>query len=218
MKTREWDRHVAPRLLDSLPGGWSAHKGHLSTIAADGHLAWHISRQVSKSGGFEFHAVIQPLYIYSDVLVGNLDEILGHGVGGVRSFFTEQTPEEVPVHEIVPLFERFALPYFHRYGRDLVAFLTLPTGFARARPVGRGTWTTEAWTAGAYSLLGDWTKARRSWANCLTEMAYFDADLAPETRRLAAHGVDAEGQQLRSALLAWLGENERDMRDTWRLP
>ncbi|QNN54408.1 hypothetical protein [Nocardioides mesophilus] len=217
MRTREWDQHVAPRLLEALPDGWSARNGHLSSVAAEGHLAWHISRQVSKSGGFEFHAVIQPLYVCSTVLVGNFDEILGHGVRGVRSFFTAATPDAVPVHEIVPLIQRYALPYFDRYGRDLPSFLSLTTGFARSRPEGRGTWTTEAWTAGAHSLLGDWPEARRSWGNCLTELAYFDSDVAPETRRLAAHGVDAHDGPRRSALVAWLLENERDMRVRWHL-
>jgi hypothetical protein len=85
-------------------------------------------------------------------------------------------------------------------------------------PERRGTWTTEAWTAGACSLLGDWAAARRAWANCLTELAYFDADLAPETRRLAAHGVDADDSQRRSALVARLLENEQEMRVRWHLP
>jgi hypothetical protein len=218
MKTREWDREVAPCLLEALPDGWSAHNGHLSSIAADGHLAWHVSRQVSKSGGFEFHAVIQPLYIQSKILVGNFDEILGHGIGGVRSFFTADTPDVVPVDEIVSLIQHFAFPYFDRYGRDLPSLVTLTSGFARTRPGGRGTWTTEAWTAGACSLVGDWTQARRAWANCLTELAYFDADLAPETRRLAAHGVDADDGQRRSALVARLLENEQEMRVRWHLP
>lgn len=151
------------------------------------------------------------------MLVGNFDEILGHGVHGVRSFFTAQTPDAVPVDEIVPLIQRFAFSYFDRYGRDLRSFLALPTGFARSRPEGRGTWTTEAWSAGAYSLLGDWAEARRAWANCLTELAYFGDDLAPETRRLAAHGVDADDSERRSALVAWLLENEREMRVTWHL-
>ena len=131
LKTREWDRHVAPGLLEALPEGWSAYNGHLSTVAADGHLAWHISRQVSRSGGFEFHALIQPLYIYSTVLVGNFDEILGHGDTDVRSFFIADTPDEVPLDEIVSLVRRFAFPYFERYGTDLRSFLTLTTGFAR---------------------------------------------------------------------------------------
>lgn len=218
MKTREWDRHVAPRLLEALPAGWSAYNGHLSTVAAEGHLAWHISRQISRSGGFEFHAVIQPLYIHSTVLVGNFDEILGHGVRDVRSFFIADTPDEVPVDEIMSLARRFALPYFERYGTDLRSFLALTTGFARSRPEGRGTWTTEAWTAGAYSLLGEWAAARRAWTDCLTELAYFEADLAPETRRLAAHGADADDSERRSALVAWLLENEREMRARWRLP
>lgn len=218
MKTREWDRHVAPRLLEALPAGWSACNGRLSTVAADGHLAWHISRQVSRSGGFEFHAVIQPLYIYSTVLVGNFDEILGHGAKGVRSFFIADTPDEVPVDEIVSLARGFAFPYFERYGTDLRSFLILTTGFARSRPERRGTWTTEAWAAGAYSLLGEWAEAGRAWADCLTELAYFDADLAPETRRLAAHGADARDDERRSALVGWLHENEREMRVRWRLP
>lgn len=217
MKTSQWDRQVAPRLLQSLPDGWSARNGHLSRLAADGHLAWHVSRQVSRSGGFEFHAVIQPLFIPSTVLVGNFDEILGHGVRGVRSYFTAETPDAVPVDEIVALVQRFAFPYFDRYGRDLRAFLSLTTGLARSRPHGRGTWTTEAWTAGACTLLGDWEAAGRAWANCLTELAYFDADLAPETRRLAAQGVDADDSHRRSALVAWLLENEHDMRATWHL-
>ena len=218
MKTRDWDRHVAPRLLEALPSGWSARNGHLSTVAADGHLAWHISRQVSRSGGFEFHAVIQPLYVYSTALIGNFDEILGHGAKDVRSFFVAKTPDEVPVEAIVTLSRRFAMPYFDRYGTDLRSFLTLPTDFARSRPEGRGTWTTEAWAAGAHSLLGDWAEARRAWTNCLTELAYFGDDLAPETRRLAAHGADAGDSERRSALVAWLLENEREMRVKWRLP
>lgn len=218
MKTREWDRHVAPRLLEALPEGWSARNGHLSAVAADGHLACHISRQVSRSGGFEFHAVIQPLYIYSTTLVGNFDEILGHGAKDVRSFFVADTPDEVPVEEIASLAHRFALPYFDRYGTDLGSFLALPIKFARSRPEGRGTWTTEAWTAGAYSLLGEWAEATRAWTNCLTELAHFGEDLAPETRRLAAHGADAGDSERRSALVGWLLENEVEMRSRWRLP
>ena len=217
MKTRDWDRHVAPRLLEALPEGWTARNGHLSSIAADGHLAWHISRQVSQSGGYEFHAVIQPLYVVSTVLVGNFDEILGHGPRRVRSFFTEDTPDEVPVEEIVSLVRRFAFPYFERYGTDLRSYLALPTGFARSRPGGRGTWTTEAWAGGAHSLLGEWDLAARSWSACLTELAYFDADLAPDTRRLAAHGADAGDAERRAALVAWLLENESEMRAIWRV-
>lgn len=218
MRTREWDRDVAPRLLEALPEGWSAHNGHLSTVAADGHLAWHISRQLSRSGGFELHAVIQPLYVCSTVLVGNFDKILGHGVDDVRSFFIAHTPDEVPVEEIVSLAHRFALPYFDRYGTGLRSFLALPVDFARSRPDGRGTWTTEAWTAGAHSLLGEWAEAKRAWTNCLTELAYFAEDLAPETRRLAAHGADAGDAESRAALVAWLLENEREMRVRWHLP
>jgi hypothetical protein len=124
----------------------------------------------------------------------------------------------VPVDEIVDLARRFAMPYFDRYGTDLGSFLELPTGFARPRPDGRGTWTTEAWTAGAYSLLGEWAEAQRAWTNCLTELAYFGDDLAPETRRIAAHGADAGDSERRSALIARLMENEREMRVRWRLP
>ena len=130
----------------------------------------------------------------------------------MRSFVVADTLNEVPVEEIVSLARRFALPYFDRYGTDLRSFLTLPTGFARSRPEGRGTWTTEAWTAGAYSLLDKWAEAKRAWTNCLRELAYFGDDLAPETRRLAAHGADAGDSERRSALVAWLLENEREMR------
>ena len=218
MRTREWDRDVAPRVLEALPEGWSAHNGHLSTVAADGHLAWHISRQLSRSGGFELHAVIQPLYVCSTVLVGNFDKILGHGVDDVRSFFIAHTPDEVPVEEIVSLAHRFALPYFDRYGTGLRSFLALPVDFARSRPDGRGTWTTEAWTAGAHSLLGEWAEAKRAWTNCLTELAYFAEDLAPETRRRLRRGRRAGDAESRAALVAWLLENEREMRVRWHLP
>lgn len=116
------------------------------------------------------------------MLVGNFDEILGHGVRGVRSFFTAETPDAVPVDEIVLLIQQFAFPYFDRYGRDLRSFLTLTTGLARSRPERRGTWTTEAWTAGACTLLGDWEGAGRAWANCLTELAYFDGRCVGDVR------------------------------------
>jgi hypothetical protein len=78
--------------------------------------------------------------------------------------------------------------------------------------------STETWTAGAYSLLGEWAEAQRAWTSCLTELAYFGDDLAPETRRFAAHGADAGDSGRRSALVAWLLENEREMRVGWRLP
>ena len=118
MKTREWDRHVAPRLLEALPEGWSAHNSSLSTVAADGHLAWHISRQVSRSGGFEFHAVIQPLYVYSTALIGNFDK--GNPRArrqGRAELLVADTLDEVPVEEIVSLARRFALPYFNATAR-----------------------------------------------------------------------------------------------------
>ena len=70
---------------------------------------------------------------------------------------------------------------------------------------------------GGYSLLGEWAEATRAWINCLTELGYFGDDLAPETRRLAAHGADAGDSERRSALIAWL-ENEREMRVRRRLP
>jgi hypothetical protein len=153
----------------------------------------------------------------SEVVDRSLGEILGHGVTGVRSYFTEDEPDAVPVDEIRALIQRFALPHFDRYGQDLKSFVKLTTSFAKSRPQRRGTWSTEAWTAGAYSLLNDWTRSRQSWQNCLLELAQFDDDHAPEVRKLAVQAVDAKDDQTQAAVVAWLGENEADMKRRWGL-
>lgn len=217
MRTREWDELIAPQLMSALPGAWVARDGYLSRVADDGHLAWHVTRQVTRGGGYKFHAIIQPLYVVSEVMVGDLRADLGHGVPGVRSYFTETAVDQVPVDEVLGLITRYAVPYFNRYGTDLKSFLKLTTSFAKPRPQRRGTWTTEAWTAGAYSLRGDWRRAQRAWAGCLLELALFDDDLAPGLRKLAAQALDAHDTQTRSAVVGWLLENEAAMKRIWRL-
>lgn len=217
MRTREWDQLVAPQLTNALPGTWTIRSGYLSHVPGEGHLAWHVSRQVTRGGGYRFHAVIQPLYVVSDVVDRGLGEILGHGDPGVRAYFTEDEPDAVPVEEIQALIQRFALPHFERFGRGLSSFLKLVTSFAKIRPHQRGTWSTEAWTAGAHTLLDDWKRARNSWQDCLLELAQFDDDHAPDLRRLAAQAVDAKDAETRAAIVAWLGENENEMKGKWNL-
>lgn len=218
MRTREWDRLIAPQLMSALPGTWIARKGYLSSVPDGGHLAWHVTRQVTIGGGYKFHAIIQPLYVVSEVMVGDLGADLGHAVPGVRSYFTAETADDVPVDEIRDLIRGYALPYLDRYGNDLKSFLELTTEFAKSRPRRRGTWTTEAWTAGAHTLRGDWRKARRSWTNCLRELAQFEDDLAPRLRKLAAQALDADDPQTRDAVVGWLHENEVEMKRIWGLP
>lgn len=217
MRMREWDGLIAPRLVSALPGTWRARGGYLSRVAGEGHLAWHLTRQGRRGGGYRFHAIIQPLYVVSEVMVGDLQVELGHGVPGVRSFFTEVEADQVPVEEIRDLISAYAVPYFSRYGTDLKSFLDLSTSLARSRPQRRGTWNTEAWTAGACSLRGDWRRARRAWADCLRELAQFDDDLSPRLRKLAAQALDAHDHQSRDAVVGWLLENEDEMKRLWHL-
>ena len=218
MRTRRWDEHVAPRLVPALPGRWIVRDGCLWHVAGSGHLAWRITRQPTRSGGYSFYADIQPLYVVTDKLVGDLGFELGHGVPGANYYFPKaEDPEAVPVSDIWLLFERFAVPHFNKYGRELKAFVKLPTAFAKSRPQRRGTWNTEAWAAGAYSFLGDWKRARQSWRNCLFELAQFDDDHEPKLRNLAVHAVDADNPQTCGAVVAWLEENEAEMRRIWKL-
>jgi len=187
-------------------------------VAGSGHLAWRITQQSTRSGGYSFYANIQPLYVVTDKLVGDLGVELGRGVPGANYYFPKaEDPQSVPVADIRLLFERFAVPHFERYGRDLKSFVKLPTAFAKSRPQRRGTWNTEAWSAGAYSFLGDWKQARQSWLNCLLGLAQFEGDHEPMLRKLAVLGVDAEDPQIRGAVVGWLGENEAEMRRIWEL-
>jgi hypothetical protein len=181
-------------------------------------LAWRVTRQPTRSGGYSFYANIQPLYVVTDKLVGDLGIELGHGVPSARDYFPKaDDPQAVPVADIRLLFERFAVPHFEQYGRDLKSFVKLPATFAKSRPQRRGTWNTDAWAAGAYSFLGDWKRARQSWQGCLTELAQFDSDHEPMLRKLAALGVEADNLQTRGTVVAWLEENEAEMRRIWRL-
>jgi hypothetical protein len=218
MRTRSWDEHVAPQLVATLSDGWTIRDGCLWRVAGSGHLAWRITRQSAHRGGYSFYAGIQPLYVVTDKLVGDLGFELGHGVRGANYYFPKaKDPQSVPVADIRLLFERFAVPHFEKYGRDLKSFVKLPTAFAKSRPQRRGTWNTEAWAAGAYSFLGDWKRARQSWLNCLLGLAQFDDDHEPILRKLAALGVDADDPQTCGAVVAWLEQNEAEMRRIWRL-
>jgi hypothetical protein len=212
-------------MLPAWPGRWVMDGYHALRLPTR-HLAWYVTRQPTRGGGFYLDAIVQPQFVWSDVLDGTLgrrlaypDRASGHYVNAEATEAIDRDPAATmpPLRELVLA---DGLPHLETVGSGLLGYLRALDEFAASRPTGLGTSHTETYAAGAHLLRRDLPAARESYRRVLASAVAVPGphpDWLRERTETAEERLDLSDNELSAVRDDMLRVEDR-MRERWHLP